>query len=124
MTDYFIVANPKPTPTPRLSTVVDPKLFIAENLVSKDDDSVVLRRSLQCDDLCSSLQHVEPYPARPASKADMIALDTPAKRAIEGVYDRSVFPHISRPHILSYNRVQIPHVDDWCQTKRARLSIR
>ena len=82
------VANPQPTPTPRLSTVVDPSLFIADKLSSKDNDSVILKPS--CDDLSASPLQVDPYPARPQSMADMVPLNTPAKRHIEGVYDRSV----------------------------------
>ncbi|KAJ2982066.1 hypothetical protein NUW54_g10795 [Trametes sanguinea] len=80
----------QPTPTPRLSTVVDKSLFIATSPAHKAaEDLQEPPRSTpprQKDDLTASPLHVEPYPARPARTT--IALDTPAKRHLEGVYDR------------------------------------
>ncbi|CDO76701.1 hypothetical protein BN946_scf184975.g10 [Trametes cinnabarina] len=80
----------QPTPTPRLSTVVDKSLFIATSPVHKATEepekpprTTPPRRK---DELTESPLHVDPYPARPART--MIALDTPAKRHLEGVYDR------------------------------------
>ncbi len=98
------VANPQPTPTPRLSTVVDPSLFIAEKSASMDNDSVMLKRPARFDDLNSSPLYVEPYPSRPKSTADMVPMDTPARKNIEGVYDRYVGPL----HILSSRRPTDP----------------
>ncbi|KAI8994232.1 hypothetical protein BD414DRAFT_576788 [Trametes punicea] len=77
----------QPKPTPRLSTVVDKNLFIASSPVNKSvADDTKLTPPRQKDDLTASPLHVEPYPARPARTT--IALDTPAKRHLEGVYDR------------------------------------
>ncbi len=41
----------------------------------------------QKDELTESPLHVEPYPARPVANAS-VTIDTPARRHIEGVYDR------------------------------------
>ncbi|KAI0357501.1 hypothetical protein OH77DRAFT_1588381 [Trametes cingulata] len=76
----------QPTPTPRLSAVVDKNLFIARS----PSQRVTIEESLSTpprekDDLTASPLHVEPYPARPRTT---IAIDTPAKRHLEGVYDR------------------------------------
>ncbi|KIJ62558.1 hypothetical protein HYDPIDRAFT_50068, partial [Hydnomerulius pinastri MD-312] len=43
-------------------------------------------RSIQFDDLNASPYHVEPYPQR--KSADQLAIDSPDKRRVEGVYDR------------------------------------
>ncbi|OSD07458.1 hypothetical protein PYCCODRAFT_1358875 [Trametes coccinea BRFM310] len=80
----------QPTPTPRLSTVVDKSLFIATSPAHKvpEEPEVSMRSTppRQKDDLTASPLHVEPYPARPVRTT--VALDTPAKRHLEGVYDR------------------------------------
>lgn len=83
--DHCTVAQP--TPTPRLSTVVDRNLFIAtspaQRVTIQEPRSTPPRAQ---NDLTASPLHVEPYPARPAQSG--ITMDTPAKRHIEGVYDR------------------------------------
>ncbi|KAI0330464.1 hypothetical protein GY45DRAFT_1323595 [Cubamyces sp. BRFM 1775] len=77
----------QPTPTPRLSSMVDKNLFIASSPASRVVlESPKLTPPRQKDDLTASPLHVEPYPARPV--ASTITLDTPAKRHLEGVYDR------------------------------------
>ncbi|KAL1950380.1 hypothetical protein VTO73DRAFT_5504 [Trametes versicolor] len=77
----------QPTPTPRLSTMVDKNLFIAtspaQRVTIQEPRSTPPRAQ---NDLTASPLHVEPYPARPAQSG--ITMDTPAKRHIEGVYDR------------------------------------
>ncbi|KAI0647816.1 hypothetical protein C8Q79DRAFT_952090 [Trametes meyenii] len=77
----------QPTPTPRLSTVVDKNLFIA---TPSPSHRVALAEqatpSKPTDELTASPLHVEPYPERPARTT--VTMDTPAKRHIEGVYDR------------------------------------
>ncbi|KAI0769137.1 hypothetical protein BD413DRAFT_560042 [Trametes elegans] len=77
----------QPTPTPRLSAMVDKNLFIA---TSPSQKVTIVEPGLtpprQKDELTASPLHVEPYPARPTRST--VALDTPAKRHLEGVYDR------------------------------------
>ncbi|KAI0629755.1 hypothetical protein C8Q77DRAFT_1064543 [Trametes polyzona] len=116
----------QPTPTPRLSTVVDKNLFIATpspgpQRVTIEEPRLTPPRTQ--DDLTASPLHVEPYPAR---QRTTIALDTPAKRHLEGVYDRFLMSttgvkrngkgyqsehvapvgHIARPHSSMAKRSQ------------------
>ncbi|KAJ7451595.1 hypothetical protein FB451DRAFT_702631 [Mycena latifolia] len=77
-----------PLPSPRLSDVLDRSLFIASPTrgVEEDRSNTAVERSF--DELTSSPFHVEPYPARKPSAADVSAPDTPSQRRLEGVYDR------------------------------------
>lgn len=67
--------------------MVDKNLFIAtspaQRVTIQEPRSTPPRAQ---NDLTASPLHVEPYPARPAQTG--ITMDTPAKRHIEGVYDR------------------------------------
>jgi len=86
---YSIHLAPPPPLTPRLSQVIDPKLFIAPPLrPSRDDllDSPREVRQASLDELTSSPCLVEPYPQR--FSHDVPMLDTPARHRLEGVYDR------------------------------------
>ncbi|TFK73619.1 hypothetical protein BDN72DRAFT_761413 [Pluteus cervinus] len=82
-----------PTPSPRLSAVIDPSVFIARPITPSAilDESISMSpntsKEHSCDSLNSSPLHVEPYPQRPASGLRS-PLDTPTQRKIEGVYDR------------------------------------
>ncbi|TBU59232.1 hypothetical protein BD310DRAFT_948155 [Dichomitus squalens] len=80
----------QPTPTPRLSTVVDKNLFISSP-IQKVADEAAPRSTPQSqrskDALTESPLHVDTYPTKTAPK-ESIAIDTPAKRHLEGVYDR------------------------------------
>ncbi|TFK91868.1 hypothetical protein K466DRAFT_481834 [Polyporus arcularius HHB13444] len=77
----------QPTPPPRLSAMVDKNLFIAPaNRVHVEETIQESTPQRQKDDLTASPLHVEPYPQRPMKEG--VALDTPAKRHLEGVYDR------------------------------------
>ncbi|KAI0629768.1 hypothetical protein C8Q77DRAFT_1075749 [Trametes polyzona] len=116
----------QPTPAPRLSTVVDKNLFIATPSPGPQRVTIEeprLTPSRTQDDLTASPLHVEPYPARQRAT---IALDTPAKRHLEGVYDRFLMSttgvkrngkgyqsehvapvgHIARPHSSMAKRRQ------------------
>ncbi|KAI0699944.1 hypothetical protein C8T65DRAFT_742293 [Cerioporus squamosus] len=80
----------QPTPAPRLSAVVDKNLFIASSPAHRVHIEETIQESTPQrpkDDLTASPLHVEPYPQRPMTK-EGVALDTPAKRHLEGVYDR------------------------------------
>ncbi|KAI0754696.1 hypothetical protein C8Q80DRAFT_1266285 [Daedaleopsis nitida] len=80
----------QPTPTPRLSAVVDKNLFIAPSPVHRTPTVQIASVSTpprQQDELTASPLQVDTYPNKTAPK-DSIALDTPAKRHLEGVYDR------------------------------------
>ncbi|KAH8082009.1 hypothetical protein BXZ70DRAFT_631704 [Cristinia sonorae] len=85
------LSKPTPPANTRLSAVIDPSLFVRPSTpgmkLSEFDDSIVMKRSLGYDDLTSSPLHVDPYPARPQSHM-VPALDTPAKKQVESVYDR------------------------------------
>jgi serine/threonine-protein kinase GIN4 len=99
---YFCPVS-KPAPVPRLSTLVDPSLFISDASGSKSRASFMERPRV--DDLMASPLHVEPYPARPASKSSL-AVDTPAKKHLEGVYDRYVKPTslpLSMSNLIMYS---------------------
>ncbi|KAI0826825.1 hypothetical protein BC628DRAFT_1410038 [Trametes gibbosa] len=78
----------RPTPMPRLSTMVDKSLFIRtappQRMTIEEAPRLTPPRTQ--DDLTASPLHVEPYPARPARLT--VTMDTPAKRHLEGVYDR------------------------------------
>ena len=81
----------QPTPTPRLSTVVDKNLFISSPIspIQRVEEDIVMtpQTQKQKDALTESPLVVEPYPAKPVANAS-VTIDTPAKRHIEGVYDR------------------------------------
>ena len=81
----------QPVPTPRLSTVVDKNLFISSPISPiprADEEAVTTPQSQrQKDALTESPFHVEPYPIKPAANVS-VTIDTPARRHIEGVYDR------------------------------------
>ncbi|KAK7469012.1 hypothetical protein VKT23_003508 [Stygiomarasmius scandens] len=87
--------SPEPTPSPRLSALVDRDLFVAppkgSNNIDLSDDSasstpVVGSKSL--DELTSSPLRVEPYPQRNISAPGSQIPDTPTQRRVENVYDR------------------------------------
>jgi len=71
--------------------LVDKSLFIADNSVaalkSPEAGCTSFGEKPYLDELTASPQHVEPYPPRPPSKSSM-TIDTPAKKHLEGVYDR------------------------------------
>ncbi|KAI0693211.1 hypothetical protein BC835DRAFT_1546100 [Cytidiella melzeri] len=85
--EFEIEQLSKPAPMPRLSTLIDPSLFIADNSASRSPGCTSFGEKPQVDDLTASPHHVEPYPPRPPSKLS-VTVDTPAKRHLEGVYDR------------------------------------
>ncbi|GBE83047.1 predicted protein [Sparassis crispa] len=71
----------------RLSEVVDKNIFIASSPASPvPTDQSGNQRDKSLDELTSSPFHVDPYPPRPQAPANI--LDTPARKHIEGVYDR------------------------------------
>lgn len=97
----------KPTPLPRLSTIVDKSLFFADpqprsprfdssfdagytsfsekHLPNQNQNG----RSSPQNDLTASPYLVQPYPSRPLPKLSMpVDLDTPGRKHLEGVYDR------------------------------------
>ncbi|KAI0081624.1 hypothetical protein K474DRAFT_1671815 [Panus rudis PR-1116 ss-1] len=80
------LANPEPTQPLRLSQFVDKKIFIAKTTPAKNVDTDYLNDSFKFDDLTSSPLHVEPYPQKP--QTNKVTMDTPAKKHVEGVYDR------------------------------------
>ncbi|CAL1712476.1 unnamed protein product [Somion occarium] len=88
--ERFAAGLSQPAPTHRLSAIVDKKVFIADrsatNLGITDSPERPIKR--KHDDLTASPLHVDPYPPRPQSTNLDLALDTPAKKHIEGVYDR------------------------------------
>ncbi|KAH0831882.1 hypothetical protein J3R83DRAFT_12756 [Lanmaoa asiatica] len=83
---------PVSSPSPRLSAVLDRRLFVAPPLSPRfTEDSATTPgttrgRSIQFDDLNSSPYHVEPYP--PRQSGEQVVLDSPDRRHLEGVYDR------------------------------------
>lgn len=83
----FLSSVSKPRPTPKLSTLVDKSLFIHDPSIYKNIAAESFPPEAVDDSLTASPHHVEPYPARPHST---VAMDTPAKKHVEGVYDRYV----------------------------------
>lgn len=79
----------KPAPAPRLSALVDKSLFISDPSSMYRSPISDTFQDTPKDDLTASPLHVEPYPPRSQSKAS-VAMDTPAKKHVEGVYDRYV----------------------------------
>lgn len=78
----------KPAPIPRLSSLIDKTLFIAEaNSMYKNNVIENRHDEMEEADVTSSPLHVEPYPPRPPPKSAM-TIDTPARHRMEGVYDR------------------------------------
>ncbi|KAG1791865.1 uncharacterized protein HD556DRAFT_1383278 [Suillus plorans] len=84
-------------PTPRLSAVLDRKMFIAPPFMpwSGDVDGTdmqtphpIRRRSILFDDsdITASPFHVEPYP--PRKSGEQMVINSPDQRRVEGVYDR------------------------------------
>lgn len=74
---------------PRLSTLVDKNLFIADNGGTKSPGRASLGEKRKIDELTESPQHVVPYPPRPRPKVS-VTIGSPAQRHVEGVYDRYV----------------------------------
>ena len=70
--------------------MVDKNLFIATSPAHRVQIAEPIQETpqRQKDDLTASPLHVEPYPQRPVVNKDGVPLDTPAKRHLEGVYDR------------------------------------
>lgn len=91
----------KPQPVPRLSTLVDPSIFISDSSGLRSPGCTSFGEKPKVDELTASPQHVEPYPPRPPSKTST-TIDTPAKRHLEGVYDRYV------PSIHLHNSLLTP----------------
>ncbi|KAI0338866.1 hypothetical protein BDW22DRAFT_1362161 [Trametopsis cervina] len=85
--EFEIEQLSKPQPVPRLSTLVDPSIFISDSSGLRSPGCTSFGEKLKVDELTASPQHVEPYPPRPPSKTST-TIDTPAKRHLEGVYDR------------------------------------
>ncbi|KAG2138634.1 uncharacterized protein EDB93DRAFT_1090613 [Suillus bovinus] len=84
-------------PTPRLSAILDRKMFIASPIMpwSGDVDETemqtpypIRRRSILFDDtdITASPFHVEPYP--PRKSGEQMVINSPDLRRVEGVYDR------------------------------------
>ena len=81
----------KPVRMPRLSTLVDKSLFVADSSGARSPRcSSFGEADYKIDELTESPQHVEPYPARPSPRLS-VTMDTPAKKHVEGVYDRCVY---------------------------------
>ena len=73
--------------------MVDKSLFIASSpMLQRVDESMhESTPPRQKDELTASPLQVETYPQKTAPARDSVALDTPARRHLEGVYDRYVF---------------------------------
>lgn len=84
----------KPAPVPRLASLVDPSLFIGcDGARSPRSSNFGGETGVKVDnDLTAEPHIVEPYPARPPSKASLALDSTPGKKHLEGVYDRYVWP--------------------------------
>ena len=94
-------ANPPAAKIPRLSAIVDKDALRREAAAARTSGglspipsaktSLNAKTSLadKRDDLNASPLHVEPYPARPVSQyTTTLAMDSPAMRHVENVYDR------------------------------------
>ncbi|KAF8887180.1 hypothetical protein BD779DRAFT_1528545 [Infundibulicybe gibba] len=80
-----------PTPSPRLSAVLDRSLFIATPPLSRESREEpemhdISPRHQSFDELTSSPLHVEPYP--PRKSCNLEVPESPVQRRLEGVYDR------------------------------------
>ncbi|KAH9948872.1 hypothetical protein B0H21DRAFT_206131 [Amylocystis lapponica] len=75
-----------PSRPKRLSAVVDRSLFVASSPVSRLDDSAVTEQSK--NELTASPLNIEPYPRKTEASKSANALDTPARKHVESVYDR------------------------------------
>ncbi|KAH9924299.1 uncharacterized protein BXZ73DRAFT_103586 [Epithele typhae] len=79
----------QPAPPPRLSSVVDKSLFIASSpMLQRVDENTYETPQRQKNELTASPLHIESYPPKTMPAKGSVTLDTPAKRQIEGVYDR------------------------------------
>ncbi|KAI0923171.1 hypothetical protein AcV7_005759 [Taiwanofungus camphoratus] len=76
-----------PTRPQRLSAMVDRSLFIASSPASRHGDGDTHADPSQ-DELTSSPLHIDPYPPKTEASKSSNTLDTPARKHIEGVYDR------------------------------------
>lgn len=107
---------------PRLSTLVDRSLFVADNGGLKSPSCSSFGVKDKVDELTESPHYIETYPPRTSRKVSIV-LDSPARRHVEGVYDR----YVDSYHFLrcSFSRKrQIPDVHDWGETCRARIPVR
>ncbi|OBZ68659.1 Serine/threonine-protein kinase par-1 [Grifola frondosa] len=77
----------RPTPTPRLSAMVDRNLFVKPASPPATPDSNVVIEPPR-NELTESPLHVDPYPPRPKGSKPAVVLDTPGRKHVEGVYDR------------------------------------
>jgi hypothetical protein len=80
------LADTKPQRSPRLSSLIDKRLFITP---PTGYPSITLSQdnSAEFDSLLASPHHVEPYPTRDIV-VDPSVLDAVSQRRVEGVYDR------------------------------------
>lgn len=74
-------------PKLRLSEIVDKNVFVSKS-TSNLGITQTPERKRKLDELTASPLHVEPYPPRPQSTNPGPTLDTPARKHVEGVYDR------------------------------------
>lgn len=77
----------QPAPKLRLSEIVDKNVFVAKSSTNVGITETPERKR-KLDDLTASPFHVDPYPPRPQSQNLGPLLDTPARKHVEGVYDR------------------------------------
>lgn len=86
----FVITVAMPTRPQRLSAMVDRSLFIASSPASRHGDGDTHADPSQ-DELTSSPLHIDPYPPKTEASKSSNTLDTPARKHIEGVYDRYVW---------------------------------
>lgn len=77
----------RPAPMLRLSEIVDKNVFVSKSTTNLGITETPERKR-RLDELTASPCHVEPYPPRPQSTNLGPPMDTPAKKHVEGVYDR------------------------------------
>ena len=93
--------------------MVDKSLFIASSpvLARVEENVYEATPPRQKDELTASPLHVESYPPKTLPAKSSVGLDTPARRQLEGVYDRYVVILSSVLHPFT-DDAQFPHVHD------------
>ena len=93
--------------------MVDKSLFIASSpvLARVEENVYEATPPRQKDELTASPLHVESYPPKTLPAKSSIGLDTPARRQLEGVYDRYVAT-LSTLLGRFTDGSQVPHVHD------------
>ncbi|KAI0087036.1 hypothetical protein BDY19DRAFT_1092650 [Irpex rosettiformis] len=87
--EFEIEQLSKPAPVPRLASLVDPSLFIGDNGGPRSPRFGSFSGNLKVDELLASPEIIDPYPQRAPDKTSLrLGVDTPAKKHLEGVYDR------------------------------------